>query len=112
MALVRRAETRFELVVVALCVMSSHYHLIVRGSQAELSRAMQWINGTYARDFNKRNGKFGAVWAERFSCRAVEEETLATVYAYVMNNPVRAGLCATPEDWPWTYGRHGLGGSV
>ena len=38
-------------------------------------------------------------------------------FAYVANNPVRAGLCAFPAAWPWssyagTVGATGLGSFV
>jgi REP-associated tyrosine transposase len=111
-ALVRRAEGRFGMAVIAFCVMSSHYHLLVESTQEELSRAMQWINAIYARDFNTRYERFGSVWAERYSCRSIAEDALPTVYAYVRDNPVKAGLCTSPGEWAWTYCKYGFEGSV
>lgn len=37
------------------------------------------------------------------------DEHLMTVFRYVARNPVEAGLCALPEDWPWSSCRAALG---
>jgi hypothetical protein len=37
-----------------------------------------------------------------------DEEELAAVCAYVVNNPVRAGLVDTAAQWPWSASRYGL----
>jgi len=34
-----------------------------------------------------------------------DQKHLSTVQRYIRNNPVKAGLCATPEDWPWGSAR-------
>ena len=55
---------------------------------------------------NRRHGRFGHVFAERFQARVIEsEEYLYDACAYVAQNPVAAGLCDAPEDWPWSYRR-------
>lgn len=105
LALIRRGERKFALEVLAGVVMSTHFHLVVEGRQLDLSRAIQWVKAIYARDFNRRRRRFGAVFAERFSCRAIDtEERLANACAYVRANPIKAGLCKSIEDWPWGYG--------
>src|SRR4051794_36788540 len=107
LAMIMRAERKFELEVVAGVVMSTHFHLVVNGRQDDLSRAIQWIKALYARDFNRRKKRFGAVFAERFACRAIDSERrLVNACGYVRGNPVRAGLCETIKDWPWGYGSY------
>ena len=76
----------------------------------KLSAGLHWLNGRYAREFNKRHGRFGHVFAERFQARVIEsEEYLFDACEYVAQNPVAAGLCDAPEDWPWSYRRYGGG---
>ena len=36
------------------------------------------------------------------------EERVFETCAYVLLNPVKAGLCDRVEDWPWSYSRYGL----
>lgn len=91
------------------CVLSTHYHLVVDTPVAALSKGMQALNWTYALEFNKRYRKFGHVFAERFKSKAIEDETrVFETCTYVLLNPVKAGLCAAVEEWPWSYSRYGL----
>lgn len=49
-----------------------------------------------------RHGVLGAFWQKSFWDHMVRrQEDLAVVVAYVMANPVRAGLVARPEDYPF-----------
>jgi putative transposase len=109
LALARRGESRYDLTIHAACVLSSHYHLVLETTQVVLSRAIQWLNAHYARAFNRRHGRFGHVFAERFQSRVIDgEERVFETCAYVLLNPVKAGLCERVEDWPWSYSRYDL----
>jgi putative transposase len=87
----------------AYCLMTTHYHLIVETEQPRLSRGMQMLNSRYARHFNRRHDRDGHLFGGRYTVYVVEDEDrLETSCAYVLDNPVRAGMCAKPEDWPWS----------
>lgn len=87
----------------AYCLMTTHYHLVVEAELANLSRGMAHLNSVYARAFNNRHGRFGHVFADRFSSYVLEsEEHYAKTIRYVLDNPVRAGMCAEASDWPWS----------
>jgi putative transposase len=103
LVLIQKCERRFDLRVLAATVMTTHYHLVVETTASTLSKAIQWLNASYARGFNARNSRFGSVFAERFSVRAVNEEDLPQVIDYVLANPLEAGL----DDWPWSYSVYG-----
>jgi putative transposase len=93
----------------AFCLMTTHYHLLVEATRRELSRGVQRLNGRYAVTFNRRHDRYGHVFAERFTARAIDgEEYLYDACAYIVLNPVRAGLCDRPEEWRWSYSRFGL----
>jgi REP element-mobilizing transposase RayT len=100
---------RFRWTVHALCLMTTHYHLVLHSTQPELSRGLQRLNGRYAQSFNERRGRFGHLFADRFTARAIEDERyLAQACQYVVENPVRAGACDSVEDWPWSHSRYEL----
>jgi putative transposase len=106
--LLRTAVEPFEWTFHAFCVMSTHYHLVLETSQPQLSRGLQWVNGAYAREFNRRHERFGHVFGGRFDARSIDsEEYLYDACVYVIENPVRAGLCKTADQWPWSYSRYG-----
>jgi hypothetical protein len=82
--------------------MRNHYHLLVEAELDDLSTGMRVLNGSYAKTFNKRHGRTGHLFGERFWCEAIErEEHLLECIRYIANNPVRAGFCAEPGSWPW-----------
>lgn len=86
----------------AYCLMCTHYHLLVDTKTGELSDAMRDLNGIYARWFNKEHGFRGRLFEERFHSKPVVDTWhLFEVLRYLALNPVRAGLCATPDEWRW-----------
>jgi REP-associated tyrosine transposase len=94
-----------------VCLMTNHFHLVLESSVERLSRGMQWLNGAYAQIFNQRWERTGHLFGERFYANPVEDdEELLETCRYVIFNPVRAGLCERPQDWPWSASRYGLSG--
>ena len=103
LALLSRAVERHDLRVYAFCLMTNHYHLVVECLRDALSRAMHRINGVYAETFNQKYRRSGHLWGDRFALWVVrDEEHLYAACEYVLANPVRAGLCGSPADWPWS----------
>ena len=93
----------------AHCLMGTHYHLVLETTREALSAGLHRLNWRYAMRFNSKYRLFGHLFAGRYSARVVEsEEYLHDACAYVLLNPVRAGLCDRIEQWPWSYYRHGL----
>ena len=91
---------------IAYCLMKTHYHLIVRVGDAVLPRAMHRLNLAYALHHNRRHDLRGHCHFERYGSRRLHDEAeLAIAFAYLSNNPVKAGLCSAPAAWPWSsYG--------
>jgi REP element-mobilizing transposase RayT len=111
--LLEDSEKRIRWRCEAFCLMTTHYHLVVEARTRQLATGMQLLNGRYARGFNRRHKRYGAVFAERYSVRVVEsEEHLFDACAYVVLNPVKAGLCDRAEAWPWSYSTYGLEAAV
>ena len=99
---------RFRWTCWAFCLMGNHYHLVLDTRQPWLSSGMQWLNGVYAARFNRVHGRLGHLFGGRFGAIAIEsDDQLEATCAYVLANPVRAGLCETTADWPWARTRFG-----
>src|SRR5687767_13515858 len=86
--------------------MGTHYHFVLRPQLANVSRALQYLNGRYAQDFNDRHGREGHLLERRFRAVVVEtEEQLLSTVRYVAWNPVAAAIAPSPQAWPWSaYG--------
>src|SRR3954471_15316383 len=103
--LLRSTAARFDWSCHAHCLMSTHYHLVLTASRERLSNGMRRLNGDYARRFNKRHARRGHLFDERFASFAIEDEQhLEAAIEYVLQNPVRAGLCGEARDWEWSAG--------
>jgi REP element-mobilizing transposase RayT len=88
------------------CLMTNHYHLVVEALRDELSQGFHRLNGVYAQTFNRRYGRKGHLWGDRFWSGLIEDdEQFDAVCEYVLNNPVRAGICTQATDWPWSGSR-------
>jgi REP element-mobilizing transposase RayT len=92
--------------VLAYTLMPNHFHAVIRLRELTLSTGFQRLKSVYARWFNRRHGRRGALWQCRFFDTITESDPhLFEVIRYVALNAPRANLCATPEDWPWSsYG--------
>ncbi len=79
----------------------------------ELSLFVKEVKERFSRWFNKRRGRKGTLWMDRFKNVLVEGkgEALRTMTAYIDLNPVRAGLVKDPKDYRWCGYAEALGGS-
>jgi putative transposase len=102
-ALLTRVVTSLMWRVHAYCWMPTHYHLLLETQEPNLSAGMQRLNGVYAKSFNYAHGFEGHLFERRFRSIVIDNEPqLFETARYVVRNPVRAGLCAEPADWPWS----------
>ena len=89
--------------LLSYCLMDNHVHLLIETPEANLGRGIQRMHGLYAREFNTRHRRAGHLFQGRYGAvRIKTDEQLWTVAVYVAMNPVEAGLCATPDEWPWS----------
>ncbi len=89
--------------LIAWCLMPNHVHLLAIPETADGLRAMlSETHRRYTAHINARNKWTGHLWQGRFGSVVMDEAHLAHAVRYVCLNPVRAGLVARPEDWPWS----------
>jgi len=91
----------------AWCVMPNHVHVVFtiaeRIGPTEVLRS--WKSFT-AHKMNKVLNRSGPIWErESFDHLIRSLEHFEAFVQYIENNPVVAGLCEVPEDWPWSSAR-------
>lgn len=103
----RQAETS----IWAYCLMPNHVHLVmVPSTEDGLRAALGEAHRHYTRHINFRQGWRGHLWQERFHSFLMDENYLLATVRYVERNPVAAGLCQQPGEWPWSSARAHLEG--
>ncbi len=95
----------------AWCLMPNHVHLILTPRDADgLRRALAPVHRRHAGLIHARMRRTGHFWQGRFGTVAMDEAHLEAAIRYVCLNPVRAGLVARAQDWPWASTRAHLTG--
>lgn len=75
----------------------------IRSHLGDISWFMKSINEWIARRANRDDEKRGRFWDGRFGSQALLDETaVLSAMAYVDLNPIRAGICETPEASDYT----------
>lgn len=92
----------------AWCIMPNHVHVLIEPhiSLRRIVQAWKAYSGRWALANNARLGleiEGRAFWMRDYWDRFIRDDRhLQAVVAYIENNPVAAGLCASPEHWPWS----------
>ncbi len=100
--LLATAAERHGILLHAFCVMSNHYHLVVTDPEARLPDFQRDLDGLVARAMNRALGRRESFW-DPDSYNDVRLETSEAVLekmAYVLANPVNAGLVRRGREWP------------
>ena len=83
---------RYRLRLHAYTLMDNHWHGLLETLEANLSRAMQWLNSGYSAWFNRRHGRTGHLLQGRFKGIIVEPQRWGLELSrYVHLNPIRVG---------------------
>jgi putative transposase len=101
--LIEQAKERLPMRVLAWCLLSNHFHLVLWPLEdGDLSRWMQWLLTAHVRRYHRHYHGSGHVWQGRFKAFPIEEdEHLWTALRYVERNALRANLVGRAEGWPW-----------
>lgn len=94
------------------CLMSNHTHFVCQPLEKEpgvyyaLSSIMHSLKRYSAVEANKVLGRQGQFWQHESYDHIVRNDAeLQRIRQYVLNNPVKAGLVDSPDEWPWSYSR-------
>ena len=110
LAIVRDVKRTDGLLILAWCLMPTHYHLALRTGRVPLWRSLRVIQGRFALVHNRRHRTLGPLWQGRYKARVVEgQEGLNRLLAYIHLNPVKAGLAASPVRYRWSGHRELVG---
>jgi len=102
--IMKRAQRRLPVRILAWCLMPNHFHLVLRPyADGDLGRWMHWLLTTQTQRHRRRYETTGRIWQGRFKAPPIQHDHhLLVVMRYVERNPLRAGLVHRAEEWPWS----------
>ncbi len=81
-------------------IMPNHVHALIKTENEPLPRIVKSWKTFTARQINLANQSSGSIWEREYHDRYIRDlDHYNNAVAYIRNNPVKAKLCATPEDW-------------
>jgi len=92
----------------AWVIMPNHIHFLATPlSNTELREIAHSIKSYTAHEANKLLNRSGQFWQhEPFDRYIRNRKHFVSVIRYIENNPVKAGLCAKPQDWRFSSAFH------
>jgi len=87
-------------------IMPDHVHLLLTvHADMSVEKAMQLIKGRFSYRLKRECNYLGEVWQRGFSeMRADDEKSFLSYREYIAQNPVKAGLADSPNQYPFCYG--------
>ncbi|OIJ21714.1 transposase [Anaerobacillus alkalidiazotrophicus] len=89
--------------LVSYCLMTNHFHLLLRSQEEPISKVMALVNKRYANYYNTKYKLTGHVFEKRYFSEMVKDTTgMLTVSRYIHLNPIKAKMVKSPEHYPWS----------
>lgn len=102
LSLLKRFSNETKVSILAYCLMENHVHLLVHDTENDTPCFMKKLGVTYAGFYNQKYERSGHLFQDRYKSEVITDDRyLLTVYRYILNNPVKAGICKAPE-YPWS----------
>jgi REP element-mobilizing transposase RayT len=92
--------------LLAWVIMPNHVHALIEVGEVPLGRIVQNWKSIVAVEANKLLGRSGRFWQVEYWDRFMRnEEQKRKAVRYIENNPIKAKLCPTAEDWLFSSAR-------
>lgn len=102
LSLLQEALERFEVRLIAWCLMTNHVHLLIDDPKDHIAETLHRLGTLYAKYFSKRWSRVGHVFQGRFGSQPIKDEAhLLEAFRYIHNNPP-LGRLAPAEEYRWS----------
>jgi len=94
---------KYSLLLHCYILMDNHYHLALTTPFANLSKALHYLNSSYANWVRAKHQLIGPIFQGRYKAIVVEKDSyLLTLSAYIHLNPLKAGMVKRLQDYLWS----------
>ena len=103
LSLLRLYSEKLKIRIFAYCLMDNHYHLILENSSGRMSDFLKQLNGNFGSLYRSEHVGKGYVFQGRFKSMLIQDNSyLLLSIAYILHNPVRAGLVSNFHEYEWS----------
>ncbi|WP_335871153.1 transposase [Bacillus sp. 2205SS5-2] len=96
-------KIKTEILMYAWCLMGNHVHLLLKEGSESISVVMKRVGVSYAKYYNWKYRTTGHLFQDRFKSENVEDRNyFLTAARYIHQNPVKAGVVHSPDEWKWS----------
>lgn len=102
--LLKQVADNIGVTIIAYCLLPNHYHWLVRqDGETPVEKLAKRVFGSYTQAFNRAYQRSGHLFEGPYQAILVDsDEYLRHLCRYIHANPVRHGLAAAPELWPYS----------
>lgn len=97
-----RTAAAYRFAIIAYCLMPDHLHALIEGltSTSDFRRFVAMFKQRSA--FEYRHTRQRRLWQDGYYEHTLrDDDSRLRVAAYIVNNPIRAGLCAAVDEYPF-----------
>ena len=108
----RYYKDKYEIELLAYCLMPNHFHFFVKQMKNEysISSFLSSLLNSYTEGINKCYERTGTLFEGKIKSKQIVDETyFRWVIKYILENPVKAGLAVEITDWEFSNARDLLG---
>ena len=109
----QKYATESKIGILAYCLMENHVHLLLHDPSSVTPLFMKKLGVSYAQYYNLKYERSGHLFQDRYKSETITDDAyLLSVYRYILNNPLHAGL-GPAEAYRWSsYGEYGRSGGI
>ena len=98
-----QTKEKLDFDVFAYCIMNNHVHLLIKEKENTIGQIIGTVASKFAIWYNAKYERVGYLFQDRFKSEAVEtNEYFLTVIRYIHQNPVKAGLCKSVDEYEFS----------
>ncbi len=103
MSFIDKTLQKCDAIVHAYCLMPNHIHLVIQVNDISISQVIQYLACRYVKYINIKYKRYGNLFQGRFKSIFVDgNKYFLTLIRYIHQNPLRANLISSLEEFWWS----------
>ena len=108
----QKYKEKYMISILSYCLMPTHFHLFLKQltDHFKISKFTSDLLNSYTKAYNKKYNRTGVLFQGKTKSKPVTDgKYYFDIFYYIIMNPVKAGLVATPTDWEYSCAKDYFG---